>query len=63
LGLPLAYAFVQFFSRLVIPADFLVDPLAFLVMLAAMLLIVTLASVVPARRASRLRIAALLRYE
>jgi putative ABC transport system permease protein len=63
LGLYLASAFVQFFSRLVIPVDFVVDPLAFLVMLAAMIGIVTLASVVPARRASRLRIADLLRYE
>jgi putative ABC transport system permease protein len=63
LGLPLAYTFVQFFSRLVIPVDVVVDPLAFLVMLAALLLIVTLASVVPARRASHLRIADLLRYE
>jgi putative ABC transport system permease protein len=63
LGLPLASAFLQFFGRLVIPVDFVVDPLAFLVMLATLLLIVTLASVVPARRASRLRIADLLRYE
>ncbi|HEY6409616.1 MAG TPA: FtsX-like permease family protein, partial [Ktedonobacteraceae bacterium] len=63
LGLPLAYAFVQFFSRLVIPADFVVDPLAFLVMLAAILGIVTMASVIPAQRASRLHIADLLRYE
>jgi ABC-type lipoprotein release transport system permease subunit len=47
----------------VIPIDFVVDPLAFLVMLAALLGIVTLASIVPARRASRLRIAALLHYE
>jgi ABC-type antimicrobial peptide transport system permease subunit len=63
LGLPLASAFLQFFGRLVIPVDFVVDPLAFLVMLAALLLIVTLASVVPARHASRLHIADLLRYE
>lgn len=63
LGLPLAAAFLQFFGSLVIPVDFVVDPLAFLVMLAALLLIVTLASVVPARHASRLRIADLLRYE
>src|SRR6266704_1212645 len=63
LGLPLAYAFLQYFSRLVMPVDFVVDPLAFLVMLAAMLGIVTLASVVPARLASRLHIADLLRYE
>src|SRR6266699_264956 len=63
LGLPLASVFLQLFSRLVIPIDFVVDPLAFLVMLAALLLIVTLASVVPARRASSLHIADLLRYE
>jgi putative ABC transport system permease protein len=63
LGLPLASAFVQFFSHLVIQVDFVVDPLAFLVMLSALLLIVTLASVVPARHASRLHIADLLRYE
>jgi putative ABC transport system permease protein len=63
LGLPLASAFLQFFGRLVIPVDFVVDPLAFLVMLAALLLIVTLASVVPARHASHLHIADLLRYE
>jgi putative ABC transport system permease protein len=63
LGPPLASAFVQFFSHLVIPVDFVVDPLAFLIMLAAMLLIVTLASFVPARQASLLRIADLLRYE
>jgi putative ABC transport system permease protein len=63
LGLPLASAFLQLFSRLVIPVDFVVDPVAFLVMLAALLLIVTLASVIPARRASRLRIADLLHYE
>ena len=63
LGLPLASAFVQVFGRLVIPVNFVPDPLAFLVMLVAMLGIVTLASVVPARRASRLRIANLLRYE
>jgi putative ABC transport system permease protein len=63
LGLPLASAFLQLFSRMVIPVDFVVDPLAFLVMLAALLLIVTLASVVPARRASSLHIADLLRYE
>jgi putative ABC transport system permease protein len=63
LGLPLASAFVQFFGRLVIPVDFVVDPLAFLVMLVAMLGIVTLASVVPARHASRLHIADLLHYE
>jgi ABC-type antimicrobial peptide transport system permease subunit len=62
-GLPLAYAFVQTFAWQVMPVDFYLDALAFVVMLAAVLLIATLASVVPAWRASRLRIADMLRYE
>ena len=37
--------------------------LAFVVMLAAVLLIATLASIAPALRASRVRIAEMLRYE
>jgi ABC-type antimicrobial peptide transport system permease subunit len=62
-GLPLAYAFVQTFAWQVMPVDFYLDALAFVVMLAAVLLIATLASVAPAWRASRLRIADMLRYE
>ncbi|HLV99523.1 MAG TPA: FtsX-like permease family protein [Ktedonobacterales bacterium] len=63
LGLPLAYGFVQVMSKLVLRVDFLVAPSAFLVMLAAVFIIATLASIVPALRASRVRIADMLRYE
>jgi putative ABC transport system permease protein len=63
IGLPLAYAFVQTFAWQVMPVDFYLDPLAFAVMLAAVVAIATLASIVPAWRASRVRIAEMLRYE
>jgi putative ABC transport system permease protein len=63
IGLPLAYAFVQTFARQVMPVDFYLDPLAFVIMLAAMLAIASSASMVPAWRASRLRVAEVLRYE
>ncbi len=63
IGLPLAYAFVQTFAWQVMPVDFYLDPLAFVVMLVAMVVIATVASIVPAWRASRLRIAEILRYE
>jgi ABC-type antimicrobial peptide transport system permease subunit len=63
IGLPLAYAFVQTFAWQVMPVDFYLDLLAFAVMLAAVLVIATLASIAPAWRASRLRVAEMLRYE
>lgn len=63
LGLPLAYAFVQLVDKLVLRVDFVVAPSAFVVMLAAVVIISTLASIVPALRASRVRIADMLRYE
>jgi putative ABC transport system permease protein len=63
LGLPLAYGFIQVMSRLVLRVDFLIAPSALVVMLAAVLLISTLASIIPALRASRVRIADMLRYE
>jgi len=63
LGLPLAYAFVQTFSNIVIPTDFIVDISAFVVMLVAVLAISALASIAPAMRATRLRVAETLRYE
>jgi putative ABC transport system permease protein len=63
IGLPLAYAFVQMFASLVMPIDFYLDPVAFAVMLAAILVIAALASVAPSWRASRLGVAGLLRYE
>ena len=63
LGIPLAYGFVQLISRLIRRIDFALDPSAFAVMLVAVLVIATLASIVPALRASRIRIADMLRYE
>jgi putative ABC transport system permease protein len=63
LGLPLAYGFIQVMSELVFRVDFIIAPSAFVVMLAAVLIISTLASIIPALRASRVRIADMLRYE
>ncbi len=63
LGLPLAYGFIQVMSKLVFRVDFIIDHSAFVVMLAAVLIISTLASVLPALRASRVRIVDMLRYE
>ncbi|HEY7093711.1 MAG TPA: FtsX-like permease family protein, partial [Ktedonobacterales bacterium] len=63
LGLPLAWAFVQTFAWTVMPVDFSLEPLAFVASLVAVLVIATIASVAPAWRASRLRIATALRYE
>jgi putative ABC transport system permease protein len=63
LGLPLAYAFVQTFAWTVMPVDFSLEPLAFAASFAAILIIATFASLAPAWRASRLRIATALRYE
>jgi ABC-type antimicrobial peptide transport system permease subunit len=63
LGLPLAWAFVQTFAWTVMPVDFSLEPLAFAASLVAVLAIATIASVAPAWRASRLRIATALRYE
>jgi putative ABC transport system permease protein len=63
LGLPLAYGFIQVMSTLVLRVDFLIAPSALVVMLASVLIISTLASIIPALRASRVRIADMLRYE
>jgi ABC-type antimicrobial peptide transport system permease subunit len=62
-GLPLAYAFVQLLSRIVLPVEFIVDPVAFLAMLAAVVGIVAAATLVPSLRASRVRVGEMLRYE
>ncbi len=63
LGLPLAYGFVLLLRQAVVWSDFMVDATAFIVMLAAIVGIATLASITPARRAGRLHIAEILRYE
>ncbi len=63
LGIPPAYAFVRYVRQAVLPTTFVVDATAFLVMLGAMLTIAVLASTLSVARASRMRIADILRYE
>jgi ABC-type antimicrobial peptide transport system permease subunit len=62
-GVPLAVLFVRLVSASIMPVDFTLDPLAFGVMLLAIIAIATLASAAPAWRATRGRAAELLRYE
>jgi putative ABC transport system permease protein len=63
IGLPLAYLFVRAFGQLVMPLDFVIDPAAFVVMLGAIGVIATLATIAPSLRAAQIRIADMLRYE
>jgi putative ABC transport system permease protein len=63
IGLPLAYLFVRAFSQLVMPVDFVIDPAAFVVMFVAVVVIASLATIIPAARAAQIRIADMLRYE
>ena len=63
IGLPLAYLFVRAFSELVMPVDFVIDPVAFVAMLVAVVVIASLATITPALRAAQIRIADMLRYE
>jgi ABC-type antimicrobial peptide transport system permease subunit len=63
IGLPLAYLFVHVFSQLVMPVDFVIDPAAFVVMLVAVVIIASLATITPAFRASHIHVADMLRYE
>ena len=63
LGLPLAYVFVQQLRQGILPTMFVVDATAFIVMLIAICAIASLASMLPSARASRMRIADILRYE
>jgi putative ABC transport system permease protein len=63
IGLPLAYLFVRAFGQLVMPLDFVIDPAAFVVMLVAVVVIATLATIAPSLRAAQIRIVDMLRYE
>ncbi len=63
LGIPLAFAFIQIVRQLVLPVDFAVDPLAFIITLALILVVATVASLLPSWSASRIRIARILHYE
>jgi putative ABC transport system permease protein len=62
-GFPLAYLFVQRFSRTVMPTDFHVAPLTFAASIGGTLAIATVATALPARRAARMRAVELLRAE
>jgi putative ABC transport system permease protein len=63
LGIPGAYAFVALISQVLANVPFAFNPVALVMMLAFTLLIATLASVVPAVSASRLRVVDVIRYE
>jgi ABC-type lipoprotein release transport system permease subunit len=45
------------------PLDFVIDPAAFVVMLGAIVVIATLATIAPSSRAAHIRIAEMLHYE
>lgn len=63
IGIPAAYAFVALISNTLIPMPFAFSVSALGVMLLFTTILVTLASVLPALGAARLRIASILRYE
>jgi putative ABC transport system permease protein len=63
LGLPAAYGFVSLIGAVLINIGFAFNPLNLLPMLIFTFVIATLASVIPALSAARLRVAETLRYE
>ena len=63
LGLPAAYGFIGLIAAVLINVGFAFNPLNLLPMLIFTFVIATLASVMPANSAARLRVAETLRYE
>jgi ABC-type antimicrobial peptide transport system permease subunit len=63
IGVPAAYGFVSLLDTVLVPVPFAFDPAALLVMLVFTLLVAALASMLPALRASRVRVVEILRYE
>lgn len=63
LGIPLAYLFIQAIRQLVLPVEFSFDPFSLVIMLAVVVVIATLASLIPSWYASRVRIVSILHYE
>lgn len=63
LGIPAAYGFVALISAVLVRIPFAFNPLTLVATLAFTLVIATLASILPAMGASRVRIADTLRYE
>lgn len=62
-GIPAAYAFVNFIGSVLLPLPFTFAPLALAIMLAFIMLIATLASCGPALSAARVRVSDILRYD
>lgn len=62
-GIPVAYGFVLLVSQWLFPVPFAFDPWSLPLTLLALVVIATLASFGPTMRASRARIATILRYE
>ncbi|MFI5271677.1 MAG: FtsX-like permease family protein [Ktedonobacterales bacterium] len=63
LGIPAAYAFVALISNVLIQIPFAFSPLALATMLVFTLVVATLASIIPAASAARVRVVDTLRYE
>ena len=63
LGIPGAYIFVKLLSAVLLEIDFSFNSLTLVALLGFMLLVATVASIVPALGASRMRIAEVIRYE
>lgn len=63
LGIPAAFGFLALLSAVLLPIPFAFDPLALLAMLAFTAVIASLASVIPALGAARVRVVETLRYE
>ncbi|MGH2497614.1 MAG: FtsX-like permease family protein [Ktedonobacteraceae bacterium] len=62
-GIPAAYAFVNFIGSVLLPLPFTFAPATLAIMLAFILLIATLASFAPALSAARVRVSDILRYD
>jgi putative ABC transport system permease protein len=63
LGIPAAYGFVWLIGKLLMPVPFAFNPFGVVFMLAFIAIVATLASVIPAWGAARVRTAQTLRYE
>jgi len=63
IGLPAAYGFVWLLGRLLAPVPFTFDPVSLVLMLGFIILVVSLATLVPVWGAARVKIAQTLRYE
>jgi putative ABC transport system permease protein len=62
-GIPAAYAFVKFIGAVLVPLPFMFVPATLGIMLVFILAIATLASLIPALSAARVRVSDMLRYD